>query len=183
MIKFRRRLPIVVLVSALLNITPSFADSDFFKEMGIKRIEPSGPVTHFSLPTREDRNSDLSALKGDVILINFWATWCTPCLTEMPALNSLHEKYKDQGFSLLAINADPHQKQRIETVVNKLALTFPVLLDTDGAVSKQFKVSGMPASFLINRQHQLIGYVAGARDWDGKSAYQMIEKLLAQTTE
>ena len=181
MIKFSSSLRIVALVSALFNMTPTFADSDFFEAMGIERVEQPSEVKSFILPTREGGNSELSALKGDVILINFWATWCTPCLTEMPALNNLYEKYKDQGFSLLAINTDPHQKKRIETVIRKLSLTFPVLLDADGTVLEQFNVSGMPVSFLINRQHQLIGYVAGARDWDGKSSFQLIESLLAQT--
>ncbi len=180
MIRFNPILRAMVLLSALLGATSSVADNRFFEAIGIEAIEATGEVNNFALTNRHGENIELSQFKGDVILINFWATWCTPCLTEMPALNKLYQKYKDQGLSLLTINTDPHQTKRIETVVNKLSLSFPVLLDSDGSVMEQFEVSGMPVSFLINRQHQLVGYVAGARAWNSNSAQQLIESLLAQ---
>ena len=107
-----------------------------------------------------------------------WATWCSPCLLEMPALNRLHEKYAEQGLAVLAINTDPEQRQRIDTVVSRLDLQFPVLLDTDSGLGAHFNVSGLPASYLIDQQNNVIAYIPGARRWDGDNA----ESIMAIAT-
>ena len=170
---------LLTLLTLCLQQNQANADETLFRQLGVKAIKPVAAPA-LSLPTQSGETFAASNLQGQLILVNFWATWCSPCLTEMPALNRLYTKYKDQGFTLLAVNTDSHQTKRINTIVRKLKLEFPILLDNNGELSKQLSVSGMPASFLIDRDNQLIAYIEGARDWDGKVAHQLVEHLLSQ---
>lgn len=160
-----------------LPVSAVSADELLFKKLGVKALVAK-PVPQISLPDIDNNKVDFSIWRGKLVLINFWATWCSPCLTEMPALNRLHERYSDQGFVVVAINTDSHEKKRIKTIIRKLKLTFPILLDVDGKISEHLKVSGMPASYLVNSEGQLVAYIEGARDWDGKVAHSFVEKFL-----
>ena len=160
-----------------LQMNKVIAGESLFDQAGVKALSPA-VAPEISLLSRHGKMVSSSELKDQLILVNFWATWCSPCLTEMPALNRLYLKYKDQGFALLAVNTDSHETERISTIVRKLKLDFPILLDKNGEISKRFNVSGMPASYLINRDKQLIAYIEGARDWDGEVAHRLVEQLL-----
>lgn len=180
MIRGRRdmnKLHFYVFLILCLQMGQVSAGESLFGEAGVRALTPAD-APEISLLSRHGAMVSSSELKGQLILVNFWATWCSPCLTEMPALNRLYLKYKDQGFALLAVNTDSHETKRISTIVRKLKLDFPILLDEKGEVSKQFNVSGMPASYLISRDQQLIAYIEGARDWDGEAAHRLVEQLL-----
>jgi peroxiredoxin len=163
----------------LLPASVLASDEALLRSLGVKSISPvQAPL--ISLNDNNGLTVSSESLRGQLILVNFWATWCSPCLTEMPALDRLYKRYKNQGFSLLAVNTDSHQRKRINTITRKLALTFPVLLDENEVLSKQFGVSGMPASYLIDRQGRLIAYIEGARDWDSETAHEWLENMLAK---
>ena len=161
----------------VLQAPSASAEELLFKKLGVKALEAK-PVPQIVLPNIENNKVDFSIWRGRLVLINFWATWCSPCLTEMPALNRLHEHYRDRGFVVVAINTDSHEKKRIKTIIRKLKLNFPILLDVEGEISEQLKVSGMPASYLVNGDGQLLAYIEGSRDWDGKLAHALVEKFL-----
>ncbi|MBC7875611.1 MAG: TlpA family protein disulfide reductase [Anaerolineales bacterium] len=98
---------------------------------------------------------------GSVVLVNFWATWCLPCTEEMPALQVFYEKYKENGFVLIAIN----QKESLETVmpfVKEFELTFPIWLDKDYQSQSEFHTVGLPSSYVIDRNGQVRLMWAGA---------------------
>ena len=107
---------------------------------------------------------DLSRLRGHVVLLNFWATWCGPCREEMPHLNVLYEKYHKSGFVLLGVNIDDDPKTALATAA-KLGVSFPVLLDTDKKVSKLYDLNTMPSTIVIDRDGKMRflhrGYRAG----------------------
>jgi peroxiredoxin len=92
----------------------------------------------------------LGEQRGQVVLVNFWATWCGPCRQEMPHLNKLYEKYKSSGFVLLGVNVDDDTTQAAG-VASKLGVTFPVLPDSDKRVSRQYDLNAMPSTVLIDR--------------------------------
>jgi len=122
----------------------------------------------------------LADYKGKLVLLNFWATWCAPCLKEMPSMEKLWQKYKEQGLVVVAVSVDEGYKKRIQTFLKLYDLSFPVLLDPESEVSDLYKVSGIPASFLIDRNGKIISRLVGEDDWFSDDAIQLVEDLLSQ---
>ena len=108
----------------------------------------------FTLTDLQGKSWTLRDLKGKVVLVSFWATWCPPCRKEMPDLESLYSQFKDQGFLVLAISAEKEDKVR--PFIEKAKYTYPVLLDPEGKVSARFVVEGIPHSFVFNREGKLV---------------------------
>jgi cytochrome c biogenesis protein CcmG/thiol:disulfide interchange protein DsbE len=108
------------------------------------------PAPDFTLSSLAGQPVKLSALKGQVVLINFWATWCGPCKEEMPAIQQAYDARKGQGFTVLAVNLNEPAGD-VQGYINNLKLNFPVLLDAGDAVSTLYRVRGYPTSFFIDR--------------------------------
>jgi peroxiredoxin len=104
----------------------------------------------FVLKSASGENLRLSEYRGDVVMINFWATWCGPCRQEMPLLDELYGRYQRVGFSLLGINIDDDSRRAMK-MVEELGVSFPVLFDESKAVSKLYKVDAMPVTVLVDR--------------------------------
>ena len=109
------------------------------------------PAPAFSLPARGGSTIDLSQFKGQVVMINFWASWCVPCRQEMPLLDSIYKKYKPLGFTLLSVNVEPEQKDA-ENFLKQTPVTFPVVFDAKSKVSGLYNVQGMPTTVFIDRK-------------------------------
>jgi thiol-disulfide isomerase/thioredoxin len=129
------------LALAAVFVLPAFAASS------------SGPAPGFQLTGRNGKAIDLSQFKGQVVMINFWATWCGPCRQEMPLLEDIYKKYKPMGFTMLAVNVEPDSKAA-EAWLGKLSkpVSFPVAFDTESKVSKMYKVAGMPSTVFVDRK-------------------------------
>jgi thiol-disulfide isomerase/thioredoxin len=142
------------LALAAVFVLPAFAASS------------SGPAPGFQLTGRNGKAIDLSMYKGQVVMINFWATWCGPCRQEMPLLEDIYKKYKPMGFTMLAVNVEPDSKAA-EAWLGKLSkpVSFPVAFDTESKVSKMYKVAGMPSTVFVDRKGNIRvmhkGYKAG----------------------
>jgi len=142
------------LALAAVFVLPAFAASS------------SGPAPGFQLTGRNGKAVDLSQFKGQVVMINFWATWCGPCRQEMPLLEDIYKKYKPMGFTMLAVNVEPDSKAA-EAWLGKLSkpVSFPVAFDTESKVSKMYKVAGMPSTVFVDRKGNIRvmhkGYKAG----------------------
>ncbi len=105
----------------------------------------------FSLPARGGSTVNLSQFKGQVVMINFWASWCAPCRKEMPLLDNIYKKYKPLGFTLIGVNVEPDQKDA-ETFLKQTPVSFPVLFDAKSQVSGLYNVQGMPTTVFIDRK-------------------------------
>jgi peroxiredoxin len=125
-------------------------------------------------------DTGLADYKGKIVLLNFWATWCMPCRAEMPGMETLWHKYKDQGFVIVAISIDEGSKKRVEKFIEIFDLSFPVLLDPESKVNDLYKVSSMPTSFLIDRNGKIISRIVGSDDWESEIAIKLVEGLLSQ---
>jgi peroxiredoxin len=104
----------------------------------------------FALKSSDGENLRLSEYRGDVVMVNFWATWCGPCRQEMPLLDELYSRYQRVGFSLLGVNIDDNSNKAMN-MVSELGVSFPVLFDTSKEVSKLYEVEAMPVTVLIDR--------------------------------
>ena len=126
----------------------------------------SGPAPAFQLSARGGKTINLAQFKGQVVMINFWATWCKPCRDEMPLLEDIYKKYKTMGFTMLGVNVEPDPKDA-EAWLGKLAkpVSFPIAFDVDSKVSKLYKVETMPSTVLVDRKGNVRilhrGYKAG----------------------
>lgn len=115
--------------------------------------DPIGqPAPAFSLPLRGGAAPlSLEQLRGQVVMVNFWASWCEPCRKEFPLLDQIYRKYKAAGFTLIGINVEPDAKDA-EGFIAKTPVTFPIVFDKDSAVSQRYRVSGMPTTVLVDRK-------------------------------
>ena len=118
----------------------------------------------FALKSAAGENLRLSEYRGDVVMLNFWATWCGPCRQEMPLLDEMFQRYRKVGFTLLGINID-EDTRRARDMAETLGVTFPVLFDLDKTVSRLYAIDAMPVTLLIDRQgvvrHVHYGYKPG----------------------
>ncbi len=109
------------------------------------------PAPDFALKSATGENLRLSEYRGDVVLINFWATWCGPCRQEMPLLDQLYTRYERVGFSLLGVNIDDDSARAME-MIRELGVSFPVLFDARKEVSQLYNVDAMPVTVLVDRE-------------------------------
>ncbi|VAX07020.1 Thioredoxin family protein [hydrothermal vent metagenome] len=109
---------------------------------------------NFTLKSRDGKNIKLSELRGQIVLVNFWASWCGPCRQEMPILEKLYKKYKSLGFVIIGVNVDDKPKQA-ESLLKLIDVSFPIVFDTDKKVSEKYKVTAMPSSFFIDRDGKM----------------------------
>jgi len=109
----------------------------------------SGPAPGFTLKSREGKAISLASFKGQVVLLNFWATWCGPCREEMPKLQALYAKYNALGFALVGVNVENNPDGAKKWLEDNGPVTFPILLDTKNEVSKLYRVDTMPSTVLI----------------------------------
>jgi thiol-disulfide isomerase/thioredoxin len=156
----------MISVNTVKGITKVVALAAAFVLPAFAASTSSGPAPAFSLSARGGKQIDLNQFKGQVVMINFWATWCGPCRQEMPLLEDIYKKYKPMGFTMLAVNVEP-DTAAAEAWLAKLSkpVTFPVAFDTDSKVSKLYKVPGMPTTVFVDRKGNFRvlhkGYKAG----------------------
>ena len=141
----------------------------------------SGPAPAFQLSGRGGKTIDLSQFKGQVVMINFWATWCAPCRQEMPLLEDIYKKYKPMGFTLIGVNVEPTTGDP-EGWLSKLPkpVTFPVAFDVDSKVSKLYKVAGMPTTVIVDRKGNLRWLHRGYKPGDENEYLDQIRALVRE---
>jgi len=127
-------------IALLLSISTTYAASE----------KLSGKAPNFTLKSRSGKNIKLSELRGDVVMINFWASWCGPCRQEMPLLEKIAKKYKRLGFTLLGVNVEENTNAA-KNYLKDVRVTFPILFDNTNKTSKLYNVSAMPTTILIDR--------------------------------
>lgn len=148
--------------SALLTTSPWAAD----------------PAPAFKLPSAKGM-VELSTLKGKVVYLDFWASWCTPCRKAFPWMNELNKKYKDQGLEIVAVNLDK-SREPIDDFLAKVPAEFTIAYDPSGTTATAYKVQGMPSTYIIGRDGVLEVTHIGFRDKDKEEMESKIKELLAK---
>ncbi len=118
------------------------------------------PAPDFTLQTLDGDSVSLSDYRGKLVMLNFWASWCPPCNSEMPDLQRYYEQHKDEDFIILGVNYQD-SPDKVQAFVEKYGVTFPILLDSDGRVANLFGVQGLPTSFFVDKAGNVIGYQPG----------------------
>jgi thiol-disulfide isomerase/thioredoxin len=157
----------------------------------IASIEPAGerpspslvrfPAPDFSLFTLSGETVRLSDLRGKVVLLNFWATWCVPCRTEMPAIEELYQRFKEPGLEVVAVNLDMLSTAGVEAFLKEVAVTFRIVLDPTWSTARSHGVRGVPMTYLIDRTGNIVVREMGARDWMDHASQTAVEGLLQES--
>jgi peroxiredoxin len=132
----------------------------------------------FSLSDLSGRAVRLANLRGRVVFLNVWATWCEPCRQEMPAMQSLYNRLRGPDFEMLAVSADQDGREAVAQFASELGLTFPVLPDPDLEIARRYRVTGYPETFVIDRNGRIVAHAIGPRDWDGPASIEAFRGLL-----
>jgi len=132
----------------------------------------------FQLPDLDGNTVSLQAFEGKVVLVHFWATFCVPCLEEMPVLESLWQEYGGKGLVILGIAGDRGKSDIVREFAEKTGVSFPVVHDQDGRVRKQYEVVALPTTYLVGRDGKISGRAIGTRSWDEPGGRDIIETLI-----
>ncbi len=125
----------------------------------------------------DGKSHDLAAYRGQVVLVNYWATWCEPCRDEMPAIQRLKNRLSGKPFAVLAVNLD-EPESRIRNFLLKMPLDFPILVDAGKQATKAWKVRVLPMSFIIGRDGRIRYSLTGELAWDHDSVVSLIAELM-----
>ena len=153
-------------------------------------IAPGRYPPSFELQGLDGRTYKLDDFSGKLVLLNFWASWCTPCIEELPALQGLYARLKDKGFVVIGIGIDDDERS-LREFKERFGLSFPVLVDKDGGLKSRYRISGVPESFVIGRDGKLLMLpdpednemnikIVGPREWNSPNVIARFEELLRQ---
>jgi cytochrome c biogenesis protein CcmG, thiol:disulfide interchange protein DsbE len=142
---------------------------------------PSGTTPPlFSGHTLEARQLSMTDLRGKVLVVNFWASWCLECRPEMPMLERLHREFAARGLAVVGINAR-EEREAVRRYAKDLDLTFALVLDPDGKINAAYGVVGLPTTFVVGRDGRAVALAVGPREWGSPPARAIIEALLAES--
>ncbi|HKN88476.1 MAG TPA: TlpA disulfide reductase family protein [Nitrospiraceae bacterium] len=175
-----RRLIVACLALVLACAAGIAVAADDFARLKLSRAGAGTPLPAFTLTTVEGKALDFSQLRGKVVVLNFWATWCGPCKEEMPALDRLSRRFDPRDVAILTITTE-HERTNLQQFMKQLDSTLPVLLDEQRDVSLAFMVRGLPTTVVVAKNGTIVARAVGPREWDGPDAIRFIERLREET--
>lgn len=158
----------VLVVALVIRILP---------QIDLVGVGSAAPVFH-AIDLRTGKPASLDDYRGKVLLLNIWATYCQPCRVEMPAIERLSQRMTGTDFHVLAVSVDVVDSTEVNSFVKQLGLSFDVLHDRAGEISRQYQTTGVPESFVIDRHGVIVKKVIGAAEWDGPVNDVLIRRLL-----
>ncbi len=143
-------------------------------------VEVGDRVPEYSAPDLAGTDVSFEDYLGEVVLVNVWATWCGPCRVEMPSIQAVHERYRERGFTVLAISIDvgSGHRDKVMEFAEEYELDFPILLDPEGRIGGIFQTVGVPETFVLDREGRIAKRLIGATNWDSQGNQALIEELL-----
>lgn len=164
---------VAFLVGAAVLVSTFFIEACNIERSGIYPGEVAPNIG--GIDPSSGKHINLHDIPGDVVLVNFWATWCTPCMQELPALQRFYEEVKGQGISVVGIAVND-ASPLVQEAVQRFGITFPILLDEDGRSKRKYELRGFPESFVLDKQHRVlvipdpstgqpVTKIVGPRDW------------------
>lgn len=166
---------VIVLVGAsvyLVSSSSSRPSSEWVNSVAVGDLAPD-----FQLEDTKGNKVSLSDLQGKVVMVNFWATWCPPCIEEMPSMERLHEVMAGDDFVMLAINTEQNGRTVVPEFLKKTPYTFPILYDDKGVVQKLYGVYKFPESFIVGKDGKVVEKIIGPLDWSSLKTINYLKGL------
>ena len=171
---------IVIGFALLLYGQPVMATplASLMQAAGLRAVDEPQLAADFQLPGLDGQQLRLQDQRGKVVLLNFWATWCPPCVQEMPLLNQLYQALRQRPFVLWAV-AMQEGRDKVAPFIDKHQFQFAILPDSDGAVSARYKLRGLPTTYLIDCRGNTVGWSVGPKEWTSDAVRALLAALLS----
>jgi len=153
-------------------------DSAFYA-LGFQLPEKTLPALDFELEDLDGNLISLSSMRGKVVFLNFWATWCPPCRAEMPSMEELYNRFASRDFEIVAVDLQEKNKQ-VRKFVDDNGLTFKILLDKNGSTGTAYGARSIPTTYIIDRDGSVLARTLGGREWDTAEVFDLFEKILSR---
>jgi len=167
----------LILVVAIPIILISLKERGSFSKL-TRPLQEGRPAPDFSFPDLNGNEVSLSDHRGSVVLVNIWATWCPPCRDEMPSMQKLYDRFKGEHFEILAVSIDADGREAVAPFMRKMNLTFPALLDPKGMIQGLYRITGVPESFIVDREGILVNKIIGPMDWSSPEVFRFFQELI-----
>jgi len=152
---------------------------DAFERAGVVELKEGQRGPGFRLATRDGRTIALDDWRDKLVIVNFWATWCTPCTLEMPSLETLWTRYRERGLVVAGVSVDRGAPRAVlDPYIASLKLTFPILLDPHLETAGKWRITGLPATFIVKPGGEVAGFAVGAREWTSAEMTALLESML-----
>lgn len=183
---FRSKTRLVVILSIISSTVlgiilflryPSVESRSYGLNLGVQEYAVPSEARDFTLKDINNKRISLKNYRGKIVMLNFWATWCTPCRQEMPSMEKLYRQFKNRGFVVVSV-ASGDDSKNVNAFIKEYNITFPALLDSDLEVTSHYKVWVLPTTYFINPKGEIIGKIHGSRDWSTKEATQYIISIV-----
>ncbi len=171
----------IIFLAILALVVLVFAASFFIKARpsASKVITKGDRAPEFKLPALNGQYVSLSDFRGKVVMVHFWATWCPPCVEELPTLSKLYQEIKGKDFEMLAVSVDEGGEEAVTSFMRRNGLNVPVLLDTARAISAQYGTFKFPETYILDRDGIVRYKVIGPRDWREPAALELIQNMIS----
>ena len=169
---------IFVAITVLVIILSLKLNDSSFEFSNEVAIEDNLPAPDFTFPGLDGKMVSLSDYRGKIVLVNIWATWCPPCVEEMPSMEKLYNKFKEDNFEILAVSIDAPGLKAVAPFMKKSNLTFPALIDSEGTIKADYRITGVPESFIVDKQGILIKKIIGPVNWATPKVYRFFRELI-----
>ena len=169
---------IFLAITTLLVVWSLKQNNPFFQSVNQVPIRVGLPVPDFTFPGLDGKKVSLSNYRGKVVFVNIWATWCPPCVEEMPSMQKLYQKLKGENFEILAVSIDSKGAKVVAPFMKKYKLTFPALIDSMGTIKRIYKTTGVPESYIIDKNGLLAKKVIGPLDWSQSDILRLFLELM-----
>ena len=161
-INYRAVVLIFLAISSLLILFSLKQNNSY---LNYSLLKTGLPAPDFTFPGLNGKMVSLSDYRGHIVLVNIWATWCPPCVDEMPSMEKLYQELKGEKFEILAVSIDSLGTKAVAPFMKKYSLSFPALMDPDGTIQTLYQTTGVPESFIVDQDGLLIEKIIGPRDW------------------
>ena len=176
--KAKKTILLVILIAAVLPVLVYLFLQGGPRESKVIGVGDRAP--EFSLAGLDGKQVRLSDLRGKIVLVHFWATWCPPCVEELPTLDAVSRELPGSDFQVLAVSVDQGGAQTVGSFLQRNRLALPVLLDTDHAVSSTYGTFKFPETYVVGRDGIVKYKIIGPADWKDRSTLQALQQLAAQ---
>ncbi|MDF1590170.1 MAG: TlpA disulfide reductase family protein [Desulfobacterales bacterium] len=159
--------------------TPSGKTDKLLRDMGFQQYPFPESTDDIILNDFIGKEIQLSEFRGKVVFLNFWATWCPDCRTEMPSMEKLHTRFKSKSFAMVTINLK-EPAERVKKFFDSYKLTFIGLLDPNGKITTKMAIRALPTTLIIDKNGKILGMALGSRPWNGKKSIALFKHLTGQ---